>query len=294
MCNFQLPTEPSNGIVDAQQAKKGQVATFAKLNQQLAQLAGEFRNVYVLDYDGLIRRRGSDAFHSASKMATMRTPIAGGEWFHLARECLRFLCPLSGRICKVLAVDLDNTLWHGVVGEDGFNRLLMSDGVGTGIAVQRAMLDLHRRGILLAVCSKNNPAEALDVIDHHPDMLLRRGHFAALRINWADKAQNLREIAAELNIGLEAIAFLDDNPAERDWVRRQLPDVTVIELPADPFGFAPALGTLPQFERLELSSADRDRGRFYQEQQKARSSRRARARLKISMRASRCAWKLPR
>lgn len=269
VCNFQLPTEPSNGIFDAQQAERGQVATFARLNQQLAQLVHEFRNVYVLDYDGLIRRRGSDAFHSASKMATMRTPIAGGEWFHLARECLRFLCPLSGRICKVLAVDLDNTLWKGVVGEHGFNRLFMSDGVGAAHrAVQRAMLDLHRRGILLAVCSKNNPAEALDVIDRHPDMLLRRAHFAALRINWVDKAQNLREIAAELNIGVDAIAFLDDNPAERDWVRRQLPDVTVIELPADPFGFAPTLRTLPQFERLELSSADHDRGRFYQEQQK--------------------------
>ena len=150
VCNFQLPTEPSNGIFDAQQAEKGQVATFAKLNQQLAQLAGEFRNVYVLDYDGLIRRRGSDAFHSPSKMATMRTPIAGSEWFHLAKECLRFLCPLSGRICKVLAVDLDNTLWHGVVGEDGFDRLFMKDGVGAAHrAVQRAMLDLHRRGILL-------------------------------------------------------------------------------------------------------------------------------------------------
>lgn len=266
--NFQLPPAPANGVLDAQRPGKGQVATFARINAQLVQATAGFRNVCVLDYDGLVRRRGDDAFHTPSKWAMAAIPIAGGEWYHLAREWLRFLCPLAGRVCKALAVDLDNTLWRGVVGEEGSERLLMDSGPGAPYrAVQRAMLDLHRRGILLAICSKNNPAEALEVIDHHPGMLLRRPHFAAMRINWADKAQNLREIAAELNIGLDAIAFLDDNPAERDWVRRQLPDVTVIELPDDPFGYAPALRAMPQFERLTLSSDDRERGRYYREQQ---------------------------
>jgi FkbH-like protein len=266
--NLQVPPWPANGMLDAQ-GGTGQVATFNQINLELARVAREFRNVYILDYDALIRRQGDASFHDPVKWATARMPIAAGQWAYLAREWVRFLCPLSGRICKALAVDLDNTLWGGIVGEDGFDGLKLGDGhPGAAYrALQRAMLDLHRRGILLAICSKNNPAEAMDVIDRHPGMLLRREQFAAMRVNWADKAQNLREIAAELNIGLDSIAFLDDNPAERDWVRRQLPDVTVLELPADPFGFAPALRGAPVFERLELSADDRARGRHYHEQQ---------------------------
>ena len=267
MHNFQLPAVPSNGVFDAQQMH-GQVATFAQMNRELAQFAGQFRNVYVLDYDGLVRRRGENAFGDPIKWATSRMPIAAGEWIYLAREWLRFLCPLSGRVCKVLAVDLDNTLWGGVVGEDGFDGIQLDDQY-PGVAyrdVQRAMLDLHRRGIILAICSKNNRVEATEAIDRHPGMLLRREHFAAMRINWADKTQNLREIATELNVGLDSIAFLDDNPVEREAVRRQLPEVKVIELPRDPMEVAKAVHQSPYFERLEFSSEDRDRGRFYAEQ----------------------------
>src|SRR3712207_3537152 len=128
------------------------------------------------------------------------------------------------------------------------------------------MLDLYRRGVLLAVCSKNNPPEAMEAIARHPGMLLRPEHFAATRINWADKAQNLRELAAELNIGVDAIAFIDDNPVERDWVQAQLPEVTVIDLPQDPLGYAAALRDAPVLERLKLSDEDRARGRYYAEQ----------------------------
>jgi FkbH-like protein len=266
--NLQAPPVPVNGLLDAQ-TDAGQVATFLGMNQELARLAREFRNVYALDYDALIRRHGDTSFHDPVKWSTARMPIAAGQWVHLAREWVRFLCPLSGRVCKALAVDLDNTLWGGIVGEDGFDGIKLGDAHPGGAyrALQRAMLDLSRRGILLTICSKNNPAEALDVIDRHPGMLLRREHFAAMRINWADKAQNLREIAAELNIGPDAIAFLDDNPVERDWVRRQVPEVTVIELPGDPFEFANVLRQAPVFERLELSADDRERGRYYRQQQ---------------------------
>ena len=133
-------------------------------------------------------------------------------------------------------------------------------------ALQRVMLDLYRRGIILAVCSKNNPPEALEAIEKHPGMLLRPEHFAALRINWRDKAANLREIANELNIGIDSIAFIDDNPVEREWVAGQLLDVTVIDLPTDPMKYAAALRESPVFERLELTDEDRARGRMYAEQ----------------------------
>jgi FkbH-like protein len=167
-----------------------------------------------------------------------------------------------------LVTDLDNTLWGGVVGEDGI------DGIQLGIeypgaafqAVQRVMLDLYRRGILLAVCSKNNLSDAMEALEKHPGMLLKPEHFAAMRINWKDKAENLREIAAELNIGIDSLAFLDDNPVERERIRTVFPEVTVIELPEDPMSFSRVLRETPVFERLTLSEEDRERGRYYAQQ----------------------------
>jgi FkbH-like protein len=184
---------------------------------------------------------------------------------YLAKEWARFLHPLTGKVAKAVAIDLDNTLWGGVIGEDGMAGIRLG-GEYPGAAyrsLQRALLDLYRRGILLAVCSKNNPEDAMEALERHPEMLLRPQHFAALRINWQDKAQNLREIAAELNIGIDAIAFLDDNPVERQHVRAGLPEVTVIELPEDPMQYARVLRESPVFERLTLSEEDRERGQYY-------------------------------
>jgi FkbH-like protein len=125
------------------------------------------------------------------------------------------------------------------------------------------ILDLYQRGIILAICSKNNPEDALGVLHEHPAMLLRPEHFAALRINWHDKVRNLREIAEELNIGTDALAFLDDNPAERERVQMEMPEVHVIQMPSNPMDYASALQRCPFFERLALSTEDRDRGQYY-------------------------------
>jgi FkbH-like protein len=180
---------------------------------------------------------------------------------------MRFVLPLMGRTCKALAIDLDNTLWGGVIGEDGMTGIKLSaEYPGAAfLNLQRAILDLYQRGVILAACSKNNLADAMEAIETHPHMLLRPHHFAALRINWQDKAQNLREIASELNIGIDAIAFLDDNPVERNRVRGEVPEVQVLELPADPMNYAQALREWPVFERLTLSAEDRERGRMYAE-----------------------------
>jgi FkbH-like protein len=197
------------------------------------------------------------------------------------------LLPLSGRVAKALVVDLDNTLWGGVVGEDGL------DGIQVGpeypgaayLALQRAIQALRHRGVLLAVASKNNPDEALDALDRHPGMLLRSGDFAALRINWNDKARSLREIAEELNIGVDSLAFLDDNPAEREQVRLELPEVTVVELPSDPMGYARALADCPVFERLSLTREDQQRGRLYEDQRQRADLQRASASLEDFLRS---------
>jgi FkbH-like protein len=178
---------------------------------------------------------------------------------------MRFLAPLSGRVAKAIAVDLDNTLWGGVIGEDGLAGIQVGpEYPGAAYqALQQALLDLTARGILLAIASKNNPQEAMEALGAHPGMLLRPEHFAAMRINWKEKSESLREIAAELNIGLDAIAFLDDNPVERQRVREEAPEAMVVELPADTMAYARAVRDYPAFERLALSEEDRQRTKYY-------------------------------
>ena len=262
--SLELSARPGMGLLDAQQ-KTGQSAAIQQINQELRQITREHRGVYTLDYDGLVARHGRLRWHDERKWLTARMPIAADHLVYLAREWLRFLIPLSGKTAKVLVADLDNTMWGGVIGEDGMAGIKLGPEY-PGAAyqnLQRAMLDLVRRGILLAICSKNNPEDAMEALENHPGMLLRPKDFAAVRINWSHKTQNLREIAAELNVGVDALAFLDDNPVEREQVRSALPEVTVIDLPEDPLAYAAAVRDCPVFERLALSSEDRQRATLY-------------------------------
>jgi FkbH-like protein len=264
---LEMPPLPSQGVLDSQ-SEAGQVAAIQQINRELRRIAGEHKGVYILDYDALVARHGRIRWHDEHKWLTMRMPIAADNLMPLANEWLRFIHPLTGKVCKVLVTDLDNTLWGGVIGEDGMEGIQVGpEYPGAAYqALQRAMLDLFQRGVILAVCSKNNLSDAMTALEHHPGMLLRPQYFAALRINWHDKAQNLVEIAAELNVGMDAIAFIDDSPIERARVRAELPEVTVIEMPKDPMDYAQALRESPVFERLSLSVEDRERGHYYAEQ----------------------------
>ena len=262
--SLDVPAVPGAGILDAQRADNAAEA-IQRINRGLRALAGEYRGVYILDYHALVARHGRERWGDARKWLTVRLPVASANLPHLAAEWLRFLHPLAGKVAKCVAVDLDNTLWGGVIGEDGMNGILLgAEYPGAAFQeLQRALLDLSRRGILLAVCSKNNPADAMEALSGHPGMLLQPRDFAAMRINWNDKARNLREIARELNIGLDTIAFLDDNPVERQQVREQAPEAIVIRLPEDPMDYARAVRDCPWFERLALSDEDRRRGAYY-------------------------------
>jgi FkbH-like protein len=265
--SLEQPVRPNAGILDAQSGN-GQTEAIRQINRELRRCANENRGVYLLDYDALRDRHGRDAWQDDRKYLTTRLPISGNNLIHMAQEWLRFLVPISGKVSKALVVDLDNTLWGGIIGEDGLAGIkLGAEYPGAAYqALQRAILDLTRRGILLAICSKNNPEDAMEVLEKHPDMLLRPQHFAALRITWNDKTQGLREIAAELNIGIDALAFLDDNPVEREQVRVSLPEVTVIELPDNPLAYAATLRDCPVFERLSQSEEDQRRSEVYASQ----------------------------
>jgi FkbH-like protein len=265
--NMELPAWSSQGVLDCQD-HGGQIFAIKKFNADIQTLASEATGVYLLDYDGLTARFGRDRWHDEHKWLTVRMPIAADALHFMADEYVRFLLPLMGCTCKALVVDLDNTLWGGVVGEDGVHGIRIgAEYPGAAYQqLQRAILDLYQRGIILAICSKNNLEDAVEVFDTREEMILKKHHFAAMRINWQDKAQNLREIAAELNIGLESLAFLDDNPAERQRIQTELPEVTVLDITNNPMQYTAILRRCPVLERLSLSAEDRERGRYYSAQ----------------------------
>ena len=179
----------------------------------------------------------------------------------------RTIAALRGRSRKCLVLDLDNTLWGGVIGDDGVGGIKLGQGSAAGeafLAIQQTALELRRRGVVLAVCSKNEEAAARLPFREHPDMLIREEDIAVFQANWTDKAANLRAIAQTLNIGVDALVFLDDNPAEREQVRRELPMVAVPEVPDDAALFPRMLMAAGYFEAVAFTQDDRERAGMYQ------------------------------
>ena len=190
----------------------------------------------------------------------------------------RLLAALQGRSFKCLVLDLDNTLWGGVIGDDGLDGIVLGQGSPLGEAyvdVQRYARDLCKRGVILAVCSKNDEANALEPFDKHPEMVLRRGDISAFIANWNDKATNIREIAEALNIGLDLMVFFDDNPFERTLVRRELPAVAVPEIGEEPSRFAQILADAGYFEAVNITQEDRERTSLYQSNAAREASRKS-------------------
>jgi FkbH-like protein len=171
-----------------------------------------------------------------------------------------------GQARKLLVLDLDDTLWGGVVGDLGWPQLRLGGHDPEGEALvdfQRELKALTRRGVVLGLVSKNDEAVALEAIESHPEMVLRKADFVGWRINWQDKARNLAELAQELNLGLQSVVFIDDNPAERGRVREQLPEVLVPDWPADKLLYPQALRSLRAFDAVSLSREDAERTQLY-------------------------------
>jgi FkbH-like protein len=185
--------------------------------------------------------------------------------FYADHVC-RLLAAARGKGRKCLVMDLDNTLWGGVIGDDGMEGIVIAQGDATGeahLSVQNYALALRERGIVLAVSSKNEDETARRVFREHPEMLLKENHIAVFQANWQDKASNIQAIAAELSLGLDSLVFLDDNPVERELVRRALPQVAVPELPEDPALFSRTLAAAGYFDTVAFSKEDRQRAEFY-------------------------------
>ena len=239
-------------------------------NRALAAFATGRAGVAVIDAAGLASSMGFERWRDARMWYLARLRHSRHALESLAERYASTICARFGRVKKCIALDLDNTLWGGIIGEDGFEGIrLGEEGIGLAFAeFQEELLNLYRKGVLLALCSKNNPQDALQVIRDHPGMRLREEHFAAVRINWEDKASNLRALAEELNIGLDSFVFVDDNPVERTWVRQSAPEVFVPEWPADPVEYKTTLLRLASehFLKLGITAEDRKRGELYQAQ----------------------------
>jgi len=237
-----------------------------RLNERLRSLA-DAESADLLALDERIMIDGLSAWHDPSlwlKAKQEISPSAGPFYGDLAG---RLLAARQGRSAKCLVLDLDNTLWGGVIGDDGLEGIKLGQGSPMGeafLAMQRYALGLSRRGIILAVCSKNDEANALLPFERHPEMILKRSDIACFIANWNDKAANIRAIAQRLNIGLDALVFADDNPFERNIVRRELPMVSVPELPEDPTCFPEVISAAGYFEALHLTQEDLERTQQYQ------------------------------
>ena len=236
-----------------------------QLNQEMRKCAQD-TGVSLLSLDAWAAETGIAEWFDPALWYTAKQEVHPRAAVLYGDQLGRLLAALRGRSAKCLVLDLDNTLWGGVVGDDGVEGLVLGQGSPAGeafLALQQYALQLAQRGVLLAVCSKNDHANAVAPFETHPEMVLRRKDIACFVANWQDKATNLRTIAETLQIGLDALVFVDDNPAERQVIRRELPMVAVPELPEEPEGYVGCLAAAGYFEAVTLTAEDRQRTELY-------------------------------
>ena len=240
------------------------------INRELAAMVLGSGDV-LMDVAGLAETVGLSEWHNTALWNMAKFPFSD--------ECIalygdhvgRIVAAMRGKSRKVLILDLDNTTWGGVIGDDGLEGIKIAQGDARGEAhldVQRFALELRKRGIVLAVSSKNTDEVAREPFEKHPEMLLKLDHIAVFQANWNDKATNIQAIAEELSLGLDAMVFLDDNPAERGLVRKLLPQVAVPELPEDPAYYVRTLAAGGYFEAVAIAAEDLTRAGFYQDNAK--------------------------
>jgi FkbH-like protein len=222
----------------------------------------------LLDVAAIAATVGTGDWHCARQWNMGKFPFAETFIPFFSDHVGRILGALRGKTRRCLILDLDNTLWGGVIGDDGLEGIKLAQGDPTGEAhldLQRIALSLRERGIVLAVSSKNDDETARLPFRKHPEMLLKEAHIAVFQANWSDKATNIQAIARELSLGLEAMVFVDDNPMERGLVREILPEVAVPEMPEDPALYARTLAAAGYFEAIAFSTEDAKRADYYQD-----------------------------
>ena len=265
--------------LDAAEALTGRTELEALWNGKLQKLCGRHSNVRILPYHHMISMLGEENAFSTKMWYMGKMPLSGEAGKRLADLILERVYLESRTPKKVLALDLDNTLWGGLAGEHDSTPIVLSDD-HVGLAyknLQRVILQMQRQGVILVIVSKNNPEDAEELMSRHPHMVLRPEHFAAKRINWKPKNENITELAEELNVGLDSFVFWDDNPQERMLVSQLLPQVTVPEFPEKPENLAPAMTEIfhKYFEKTTLTAEDLEKTRQYADNAKRDELRRS-------------------
>ncbi len=244
------------------------ITQLRQLNELLRKGAQQRSQVAILDLQRVQNELGRRTFHDEKLYYIAKMPISLQALPAAADIAVDRVCIMMGRVHKCVVLDLDNTLWGGVIGDDGINGIQIGElGLGRAFTdLQLWLKELRKRGILLAVCSKNEKDAAMEPFLHHPEMVLHMEDIALFVANWEDKASNIRYIQQTLNIGMDSMVFLDDNPFERQAVRALIPEICVPELPQDPAQYLHYLRSLDLFSTVSYSETDQIRTRQYQEE----------------------------
>lgn len=269
-------TEVDDKILGQYSCKVDSTFTFQvrKLNYLLQEAAIENGKVYILDALSIQIRLGSEGLFNAPLYYSAKMPFAMPALPEMAEAVIEVLQAMRGKIKKCIILDLDNTLWGGVIGDEGLAGIEIGE-LGKGHVftnLQRWLKQLKEYGIILAVCSKNEESIAKEPFEKHEEMVLRLSDISLFVANWDDKASNIRMIKESLNIGMDSILFLDDNPFERNLVREKIPDIEVPELPEDPCLWLGFLQKQNYFETASYSSDSSDRTKQYQAEFERRRS----------------------
>lgn len=266
-CNFPLQDDGAFGQYGSKTADSF-LFQQRKLNYLLMEGCQKIKNVYLIDLDAIQANCGRDKFSDPKLYYIAKMPVSVEVLPEVAKKVMDQIQALRGVSKKCVVLDLDNTLWGGVIGDDGLSGIQIGE-LGTGHAFsdfQAWLKELKNRGMLLAVCSKNNEPAAKEPFEKHPEMILRLEDISMFVANWEDKASNIRNIQKTLNIGMDSLVFLDDNPFERNLVRSMIAEITVPELPEDPALYLQYLRSLNLFETASYSAEDAGRTQQYRQQ----------------------------
>ena len=239
-----------------------------ELNKSLRNISKTHNSVYVYDFNQFVSKYGEKNVFDYRQFYVGDIQITFNFIPYLANDLMGYIKPFSSKNKKCIVLDLDNTLWGGIIGEDGF------DGIELGhtsngkafVDFQKHLLSLWHQGIILAINSKNNYDDAMKVIQEHPNMILREKNFASIQINWNDKAQNLNQIASEINIGTNSMVFFDDDKINQERIKQEFPEVLTIELPKDSSQYSSILKEINDFNVLQRTDEDAKRGEMYAQQ----------------------------
>ena len=239
-----------------------------ELNLLLMDGAAQHKDTYIIDISFLQNLYGRKTLHDEKLYYVAKMPFSMEVLPAIAHEIVTVASVFRSRFAKCIVLDLDNTLWGGVIGDDGLEGIQIGElGLGHAFySFQLWLKELSRRGIVLAVCSKNDEEKAKEPFLKHPEMVLRLDDIAMFVANWEDKASNIRKIQKTLNLGMDSFVFLDDNPFERNLVKSMIPEITVPELPEDPAEYVTFLQEQNLFETINFSEADAERTRQYREE----------------------------